>query len=39
MPDDTVYARWVKPGETFIARGQSGRADDYTILTSTASEC
>jgi DNA-binding CsgD family transcriptional regulator len=32
VADDTVYARWVKQGETFIAQGQSGRADDYTIF-------
>lgn len=32
VPDDTVYARWVKQGSTFIAQGQSGRADDYSIF-------
>jgi WD40 repeat protein len=31
MPSDAAYARWVKPGETFIARGSSDRPDDYTI--------
>jgi DNA-binding CsgD family transcriptional regulator len=31
VPDDTAYARWVKDGETFIARQQNGAPDGYAI--------